>query len=1529
MDESGFVLTPTHTITADHNSPDVLDYHTPPAAPSHVSRGRKVFVNSRSFSTLTTQLSSVADHTALSSSLDNSLRVRHEWDSSPLKETNKSLLVSDDSGLVDSLTQEGESEICTETHATLSPSTRAHMGTMLLNDGLRKTDSFGFHIGHYAPKPKDVKKPGDVTLKHKNSTHQTAELSSDTSRDSGLHLPFQQDGPGANNGLDIGPCEDDPASLMPPPFSKREQTPQFHRQLSKRKSDTLDWPGRASDERDDSSESDDEDFCSTGHKSDPCTPTSPKTRKREKYDPYQIFEVQHTPCLILSVKVLRGRNITMGFQDYYDTPDPYINLVLRTSPEGKKSTTVKENCTSPEWDETFTFFINFTQPNILEISLMESNSLWFDQKVGTAYFDIVNMKMMDTPQVETFIFNQVSEVDIEFKLEFDRNPTLRYSLCLSDAEKDFISRRQLKVLEGLRKLLGDEECPLNIHEVPTIAVIGSGGGFRAMTGYSGVFKALVESGVIDCTTFAGGLSGSSWFISTLYSHPKWPNLEMDEFLEELKNSIDKSLLRFFNATTIYNYAKYMVQKRRDGQPVSFTDIFGRMVGETLLKDRMGATLKDQREKIKDGNVPMPLYTCVHVKKDVPAKSFQEWVEFSPYEIGMPKYGTFMDSELFGSKFFMGKLVKKYPEQPLHFLQGIWGSAFCILFRRLLEDNRRIDPIEMIRLEMTKKLEEERHESSSDPSDDDMDEEGDDSSSLESSMEDSDDKSLDTTDESSGGIELSRTDSHSAVALNKSLEENSGKAETSNGVDVTADADEAYEGEADEQEEMCVKSSIMKQKKLHIAKPVVKKCDVNLDASDGLKKTVNWGECPTRENASHEDKRKAYKRAGSSFKKSKSGSKTYWKKLMQGVFESNSWELLSTRRGRAAVIHNFMRGLSLQQTYPLSPFTPIDKRVNQGDEFDGIFEMHPTTVKHIYMVDAGLTFNSPYPLVLRPQRQVDIILSFDFSARPSDNHHPFKELLLAEKWARLNRLPFPPIDTSVFEREGMKELYIFRDEKDPHCPIVFHFVLVNKTFKQFKAPNVPRETQEELDFADFDVFDDPKAPYSTFNFTYTHKNFERLSQLMEFNTLLHIEDIKSVIKEVIKKKREGPPRVPIQSKDIQLLRMKSVQEMRKLKRFISKIESRASVYSTSTPPTPFYTPTPNCAPSSNPFFSAYRGNASPNALPNEHQKSVQHPVTKSGHFNRRREHCSSTSSEESVFGTPPQATDFSKHMASLFHPDTRNDNLPAFDTCDGAPTDDSSVHQLVSSSHSQAGRVYSKNTPSPLTMPTGTYNPDLSSTTDSTPSTGQFSAKIKTRKESPPNPFFKNAHFMRSCCNSISSSSSSSSSPYYASIESERNYHSLKRKPRKHKQAINDSMDDLPREMDRVDTITEMNDSTEDLLRDGEKVYDSISSQDSMEEFSMAAEAFKADGTPVIDPRQAKMFYESVKEKRKLLRRQSTVSSLNSISLDESGPVQDSCMAGDTSNTILLDKLCDGQASSDKYGIDFVDLIQFNGTEDTM
>lgn len=67
-----------------------------------------------------------------------------------------------------------------------------------------------------------------------------------------------------------------------------------------------------------------------------------------------------------------------------------------------------------------------------------------------------------------------------------------------------------------------------------------------------------------------------------------------------------------------------------------------------------------------------VYVCTIVQKiwaNCGVFWLTDWVEFSPYEIGMAKYGTFMSPDLFGSKFFMGTVVKKYEENPLHFLMG--------------------------------------------------------------------------------------------------------------------------------------------------------------------------------------------------------------------------------------------------------------------------------------------------------------------------------------------------------------------------------------------------------------------------------------------------------------------------------------------------------------------------------------------------------------------------------------------------------------------------------------------------------------------------------------------------------------------------------------------------------------------------------------------------------------------------------------------------------------------------------------------
>ena len=49
--------------------------------------------------------------------------------------------------------------------------------------------------------------------------------------------------------------------------------------------------------------------------------------------------------------------------------------------------------------------------------------------------------------------------------------------------------------------------------------------------------------------------------------------------------------------------------------------------------------------------------------------FHEWVEFSPYEVALPKYGCSVPLRQFGGKFYFGLQQKEFEELPLHYMQG--------------------------------------------------------------------------------------------------------------------------------------------------------------------------------------------------------------------------------------------------------------------------------------------------------------------------------------------------------------------------------------------------------------------------------------------------------------------------------------------------------------------------------------------------------------------------------------------------------------------------------------------------------------------------------------------------------------------------------------------------------------------------------------------------------------------------------------------------------------------------------------------
>ncbi|KAI4828209.1 hypothetical protein KUCAC02_022317 [Chaenocephalus aceratus] len=699
-----------------------------------------------------------------------------------------------------------------------------------------------------------------------------------------------------------------------------------------------------------------------------------------------------------TVTVVRAESVTKGaLGDLLDTPDPYVELFIPTAPESRKKTKHIDNNINPKWNETFQFILDPNQNNVLELTLMDANYV-MDETLGTATYDITKLKV-GQKKMESFLIGKATKVYLEMLLEICTKLDLRFSHALCDKEKQFRQTRRERVMLGIKKLLDMEKprfLPSSPEEVPVISIAGSGGGFRAMIGFSGVMKALFESGVLDCATYVAGLSGSTWYMSTIYSHPEFPNKGPKDINPELMNRVSSNPLKLLLPQHITNYIQALWAKKALGQPVTFTDIFGMLIGETLIPARMDIKLSSIQEKINQAQCPLPLFTCLHVKPDVSELMFADWVEFSPYEIGMAKYGTFMTPDLFGSKFFMGTAIKRYEENPIHFLMGVWGSAFSILFNRVL------------------------------------------------------------------GVK----DTVGGSTMEEELEQI--KPQHIVGVDSLDNDDEPRKAGTENQE-----------------------------AEDEYYRTAqaSWAH-----------------------------------RMFTSLFSESS--LFNTREGRAGKVHNFMLGLNLNTSTPFSPDNEVTSQapppeeevdaVTDPDEFDRIYEPLDVKSKKIHIVDSGLTYNLPYPLILRPERGVNLIISFDFSARPSDSSPPFKEILLAEKWARMNKLPFPKIDPKVFDREGLKECYVFKPKKgEKNCPTVIHFVLVNINFRTFKAPGVPRETEKEKDLADFDIFDDPESPFSTFNFQYSNEAFTRLHDLMEFNTLNNLEVIKEAIKDCIVSRKEDP------------------------------------------------------------------------------------------------------------------------------------------------------------------------------------------------------------------------------------------------------------------------------------------------------------------------------------------------------------------------------------------------------------------------
>ncbi|XP_065426455.1 cytosolic phospholipase A2 gamma-like [Chrysemys picta bellii] len=252
--------------------------------------------------------------------------------------------------------------------------------------------------------------------------------------------------------------------------------------------------------------------------------------------------------------------------------------------------------------------------------------------------------------------------------------TVRLSNEISDGEKEAIRNRKPKVLACLKSLgIACEE-----DNMPNVAVLGSGGGLRAMIALQGTLVEMEKEGLLDAVMYLCGVSGSTWCMSFLYKEKDWTK-KLQVLEEHLCNTLSNHPHDILKAFSILCRAV-------EDELFSLTDVWAFLVLCFMLKECDQTKLSQHEVTSTSGTNPYPIYAAVEVKKwhEERGKSPGTWFEFTPHECGFPGPGAFVCTKYLGSKFEDGNLEEQREEKNIHYLQGLWGSApACIPYLKEL------------------------------------------------------------------------------------------------------------------------------------------------------------------------------------------------------------------------------------------------------------------------------------------------------------------------------------------------------------------------------------------------------------------------------------------------------------------------------------------------------------------------------------------------------------------------------------------------------------------------------------------------------------------------------------------------------------------------------------------------------------------------------------------------------------------------------------------------------------------------------
>lgn len=149
------------------------------------------------------------------------------------------------------------------------------------------------------------------------------------------------------------------------------------------------------------------------------------------------------------------------------------------------------------------------------------------------------------------------------------------------------------------------------------------------------------------------------------------------------------------------------------------------------------------------------------------------------------------------------------------------------------------------------------------------------------------------------------------------------------------------------------------------------------------------------------------------------------------------------------------------------------------------------VELLSLVDAGVGINLPFPSLMRPEREIDVIICCDHSKWP--NIARCSTLLSLEAYAQRTGLKLPPL---LYDNVSQRVVNVFIDPVDETVPVIIYMPLVkNERYSEFD----PQESVRTGGYC------------HTFNFNFLPEQVDELSGLTEFN----MKEASAVIAEVLK------------------------------------------------------------------------------------------------------------------------------------------------------------------------------------------------------------------------------------------------------------------------------------------------------------------------------------------------------------------------------------------------------------------------------